>query len=300
MYTPARFTRILNSANKEMPLPFCAEEACFNFSIHYAGRESGTVQSKTTKKLSEVFEDAFSARVPLARVAASSSAAGGSHILTLKSALAMDNPCVQFATFISNAGDGKTYEKASQVLYPDNIEGRSFQTIASNAVQVLVDGGFTDNTGVAWAVKAGSTEITAIAKGRDDGFFQLFEGSPANACNDKLSVTCQVFFQIFGAPTFNEANAQYEDFSALEPQFESRFLESIKYGRFVATTRNNFWFGIREGTEVTINAIFINTRELTVGGNHDYYLYGTLVQEIVTTIVSSSQAEGLVKVFLQE
>lgn len=199
------------------------------------------------------------------------------------------------------------FQKAEDMLRNlragNKISENSVKNIASAGVHSIIDGGFTDNTGIINAVAAGSTELHVWLNtnlGEDgapqvNGVLNLFEGGksgkPSRLAGDML------FFQIFSTDT-DDAKAQIDQFQKLDHQLdnvnpEDDTIVDFRAGTIETTTVDNPVVGIQGGIKVTLK-IFIVTSSLTIGYLEDFNNYATLVGQIVGTLEKESNKEVVV------
>jgi hypothetical protein len=285
-WTPTKFSVSMGAEAKNPPYPFCADEACFNYTAVY--NQDGV--QLTTGPLGATFSAAFTSDLPVGLTVSSSSAFAGGVAVFERFASRLANDCVDFATWVSNATGGRTYEVAKDVHDAAWLtNGSNFKDFASNSVVALVDGGYTDNTGVAWAVSAGSTEVVALINGFSS-MGPLFADGPKES---GICPACTLYFNVF-AETMDDAQAQYTAFDNLtlaSDDFE--YVTAIKLGTIETTTVDCKWFGIKAGTRVTVHMLSVETQDLNIGGSftfNNFYDYATFVQEIVTTLASADNA----------
>merc|ERR1740138_541662 len=104
-----------------------------------------------------------------------------------------------------------------------HVPGSHFAPVAS-----LVDGAYTENTGIAWAVAAGATHITSLLQGKDAkcrawDMLGLFQASTEN------KPLVPVSFKIFQGSQ-DWALKRIDAFQTIYPKGNTTFLESITYG----------------------------------------------------------------------
>jgi len=157
--------------------------------------------------------------------------------------------------------------------------------LAAASVNAAVDAGFTDTTGIAFAVAAGSTEIVAYLNySTPDHLAHLFAGS----------------YEIDGvtydenpSPVFEQSAAEivsaYTAFPQLALTPDAKLLTAINVGTLTATTVSNaagnaLW-GLPAGVTVTLHIIGVSS-SVTIGQLQDVHDYDVLVQEVIETVVS--------------
>merc|ERR1711953_674347 len=180
----------------------------------------------------------------------------------------------------------------------------------SDSVRCTIDGGFTDVTGVANAVAAGATDLAVILNMTDSevpsGLFKLFSPSTSNGHwgwnkrfnigagmdeeeRNMLTDSAEAQFPIFEEDV-SQAQSDYDTFKTKSPlaipQGSKTQLISMVVGTIEATTRTQPFFGVVGGKKVKLNIIAVNTK-LNEGEMVNFHDYSTLVQEIVTTLLSN-------------
>mmetsp|Transcript_62015 Transcript_62015/g.202320 ORF Transcript_62015/g.202320 Transcript_62015/m.202320 type:complete len:657 (+) Transcript_62015:88-2058(+) len=295
-YIPARFTVMLGSGtDSQAPYPFCATEDCFGVGLTIQGSNTGSSTSRVLASLGPSFQQAFTesaGRLPVQMVAASSSAAMGAAILNPVTT-AVSDECANMATWVSNATDGESWAVAGRTLETGayrEVNQSSIDALAENSVQALIDGAYTDNSGIAWAVSSGATEVLTVLNSGVGSLTPLFQGSGASY---GVGFTKQLHFQIF-AETATSILDAYSEMPVLQiPVGSNTYLKNMTWGTLNVTTVNNQWFGIREGTTVTLRVLAVTSSEISMAGFTDYYHYGTFLNEMTSTIAYGPNAEAV-------
>jgi len=222
--------------------------------------------------------------LPLSAVVGASSAFLGNSVL---------NPHQGVEAFIAGALDGDMAIWAPNGAF---LEGRALvddifmrkrvrredcEALASNAVCALVDGAFTDNTGIAHAVATGATEVVA-----------LIDLTPSDDPTDLLklfSPSVHDVLPIFG-DLASDVRAEYnnpEIFPRLSIPADSKYLVRITAGALKAQTIDNKFFGVTGGRVITIHVVAV-TSSLNIGELVDFHNYSVLAQEIIATLTSEA------------
>jgi len=300
-YLPAKFSASLGGSGSSPPHPFCADGGCFGLrgvygqgSFDRKRKVFGREDHRETQSIGAVAQSAFDSELPLGSVAASSSAFAGAVTLTKKLASSLAKDCVDVSTWVSNAPGGHSYGIASDVRGSAfATDGENFDDFADRSVLTVVDGAYTENTGVAWAVAAGASEVVAFAG--PDGLVELFAGG-----SEKFGVCpgCALYFQIFETSA-DDAAAQFEAFESLAlPSDSFQFLTGIKLGTIRTKTLDNQWFGISSGSDVTLHVLDVESEKLRIGGSFTFNSfddYATLVGEIMITMTAPGNVEKVQK-----
>eukprot|EP00930_Biecheleria_cincta_P048885 TRINITY_DN34141_c0_g1_i1.p1 TRINITY_DN34141_c0_g1~~TRINITY_DN34141_c0_g1_i1.p1 ORF type:complete len:684 (-),score=59.55 TRINITY_DN34141_c0_g1_i1:171-2159(-) len=304
-YVPARFSVVLGSGvGSTSPFSFCATEDCFGLEVSVHGGTSVgdaavSVESSSSAPATQIYGQAIAqsgGRLAVDSVASASSSALGASALTPGTAAIAGVQCGSMATWISNVGGGRTFDIAS--LYRANTAalGQVSQAMADSyaysQVQGLVDGAYTDNTGIAWAIASGATEVVCIMNSESlmSGIFYLFAGAPAQWGAGFIKL---LYYNIFEE---SEASAkdQYQDFPRLEqPGGTSKFVKGIAYGTWETTTVENKWFGIKAGIKVTLHVLSVEAVGVSMADLTDFYYYGTLVNEITSTFAYAPNKDAV-------
>jgi len=199
--------------------------------------------------------------------------------------------CLQISTFATSAPEGRAFSVAQDMM-PNIAKAYTnktfFEELAGMTLAPIVDGGFTDNTGIAHAVAAGATEVVVLLQWYD--LVNLF--APGNTVYGDNLESSQIHFQVF-AESASDVLEQFKGqdsstgrgFDFLEvPPGNSTFLESFSFGAVHATTVESPWFGVRPGIPVTLHAIWPNTL-LSWDGAENWYHYGSAIGEITSTMM---------------
>lgn len=152
---------------------------------------------------------------------------------------------------------------------------------ADELYDALIDGGFSDGTGIAQAVSAGASEVVVVlnsfSTNQPEYVAQLFQGGTVV----KPAVPKELF-PVFQSPSASAVQTAFTEFETLKLH-NSSYLKVIAFGKIQATTAENKFFGIQGGRDVTLNIINICS-ELSIGFLANFENYGHLVQEVALTI----------------
>lgn len=233
--------------------------------------------------------------LPVSRVLAASSAFMGSIVSSgplperITSLLSGD-----FTPWASSAPSGKSFSVADTIVRGlagrGGVSRHSTSALASVAVHGVIDGGFTDGTGISQAVAAGAVDVLAILNSNsinDPLYIQrLFPGG--------LQPIPEVasLFPVFASPSASAVQKSFESFQLLALPEDRRFLRTFAVGTILASTIENKLFGVRGGQTVTLNIVNIGSA-LTIGSQEDFNNYNTLVQEIVSTLTSEVNLDSV-------
>lgn len=242
----------------------------------------------------------FSGLLPVARVTAASSAfLGGAAILgDLVGDLESTIGNADFAPWISTAPDGLAFEVANtlikQLEYNEShrwigIPNKSVDDFAKAAVHGVIDGGYSDNTGIANAVASGVGEVVVILNSNATGITSLPDVLalfPGGANGSEFQP--KVLYPVFESPTSADLQSQINSFHNLDLG-GSEFLRFISVGTVIATTADNFYFGIQGSRAVTLHIINIGSA-LSIGLFENFANYATVIQEIVSVMLAKENA----------
>merc|ERR1712107_419941 len=153
--------------------------------------------------------------------------------------------------------------------------------LAAASVNAAVDAGFTDTTGIAFAVAAGSTEIVAYLNySTPDHLAHLFTGSYEIDGMTYDENPWPVFEQ-----SATEVVSKYMAFPQLALTTGAKLLTAISVGTLTATTVENPLWGLPAGVTVTLHIIGVSS-SVTIGQLQDVRDYDVLVQEVIETVIS--------------
>uniref|UniRef100_A0A7S2K7T1 Uncharacterized protein n=1 Tax=Zooxanthella nutricula TaxID=1333877 RepID=A0A7S2K7T1_9DINO len=161
--------------------------------------------------------------------------------------------------------------------------------LAKGQLTALIDGGLTDNSGVAHAAASGASEIVAFCDGMSDLWYH-FEGVPPTTSYVGFMDSCPfcgVNFQIFQE---NYQTTQ-DEFGRNAKSYTfpgAKQLVSIVVGTIQATTIERRDLGIAAGKPVTIHVVSVES-DLGMGG-FKYTDYSDLSQEIMLALRANKDA----------
>jgi len=189
-----------------------------------------------------MFQNSFALNpgaLPLTQVVSSSSSVVGGIITNGKYSLAYTS-CIDATTFVTGAPNGQGFSIAQDDIIP-NIgdcftNATKFQEVVQGSTTAIVDGGYTDNTGVSNAVSAGATEVVS--------FLQWYDIQ--NLFQDNTSMDAvQVWFRVFAEPAA-EVLQQFNGYDSMTGKaFQALEIPSTTSGLFL-----NFTFGTIKATTV--------------------------------------------------
>jgi len=300
---PVRFSVVLGGGvHQNSTMPFCSSSYCKTFQPSYNYR--GDMVPNNNNTIATNFAEAFELQagmIPISSASAASSAAAGYTMIQTQGIVANQN-CLELAVWMTNKGKGKSFNSASGLrnrMFATRLTTRQVHEAADSGLMPLVDGGFTDNSAVATSVAAGASEVLSFM---DTDYV-------AEQTTEKTTLSVAPLFQgapgtagvIFGSPTYAEFMDAFNNFSELAAPANAAFLKRIKYGSVQCVTVQNEYFGIEAGRTVTLNILSIQTSNISMGtptpGFSSIFEYGTLVQEIVSTLVDSSATPSIMESF---
>jgi len=257
----------------------------------------------------------YSGKLPVARVTAASSAfLGGPAIL---GSLAIDLKAglgqADFVPWISTAPNGNAFAKANTLVkqlkkeqkdYGDfGIPDKSVDQFAEAAVHGVIDGAYSENTGIANAVAAGADEVVVVIQSAATdiatikaGWRYLMALFAGGGCPIGCYFSPKALYPVFYSPTAAELQTQINNFTNLDLG-DSKFLKFISVGTVIATTTDNHYFGIQSHRKITIHVINVGGA-LTIGDFANFANYATFTQEIVKVLVAKANADFVSKTIM--
>jgi len=302
LMVPAKFSLALRTgSNLSSPYPYISEKAVPSLqSFGYNGRvlpiiddhcaESGALGTDLTNGALT----RNPGQLPIwGVVSASSAALGSAAVLGFDDAEAEALIHADVTPWVSAAADGAAFTSAQDLVHelskPFGISQASIEDLALHAVHGVIDGGFSDGTGIAHAVAAGSDEVLAIMNSNatqgafylellcKDGPRPINAGEPAE------------LFPVFetSASTVQDA---FEKFHRLLPPPEAKFLTSFAVGTVTMITAENKYFGITGRRSVDLHVVLMSSN-LDIGFFENFDNYSVFLQEVVKTITASENSD---------
>jgi hypothetical protein len=306
---PARFSVILGSGvNSSAPV------TCLPTNSYVKAHKLNYTATSLYHKVSDFLgEDGahnyiakYSGKLPVAGVTSASSAfLGGAAIL---GALVGDIQSIigdaDMTPWIASAPDGKAFEVANtlikQLEYNEShrligIANASVDEFAKAAVHGVIDGGYSDNTGIANAVAAGAIDVVVIVNNNATGFadVDILALFPGGGCQMSCQLSPEVLYPVFESPTSAEVRSQMNNFQSLDVA-DSQFLKFMSVGTVTATTTDNSYFGVQGSQTVTLHIINVGAA-LSIGYFEAFANYATFAQEIVAAILAKKNSEFVSK-----
>lgn len=230
-----------------------------------------------------------SGQLPVAQTVAASSAVFGSSIDSFVFSEIAAQISADFAVWLGTAG----FEAADQLhaALQSRVDTELMSALGDTALHALIDGGFSDGTGIAQAVSAGASEVTVVLNSfsTNDAEYvaQLFKGGKIV----KPDVPTELF-PVFQSPNAAAVEASFSKFETLKLASGSRFLKVLAFGSIQATTAENKFYGIAGGRNVSIHIINICS-ELSIGFFANFENYGHLVQEVALTVSDPANRDAV-------
>jgi len=216
---------------------------------------------------------------PVVQTVAASSAVFGSAIGGFVFSEIAAQLTAEVAVWIGTKG----FEAADELYdtLQSHVDADLMSELGKTAFHALIDGGFSDGTGIAQAVSAGASEVVVVlnsfSTNQPEYVAQLFQGGTVV----KPAVPKELF-PVFQSPSASAVQTAFTEFETLKLH-NSSYLKVIAFGKIQATTAENKFFGIQGGRDVTLNIINICS-ELSIGFFANFENYGHLVQEVALTI----------------
>eukprot|EP00403_Amphidinium_massartii_P043404 CAMPEP_0178446372 /NCGR_PEP_ID=MMETSP0689_2-20121128/40764_1 /TAXON_ID=160604 /ORGANISM="Amphidinium massartii, Strain CS-259" /LENGTH=533 /DNA_ID=CAMNT_0020071183 /DNA_START=146 /DNA_END=1747 /DNA_ORIENTATION=- len=245
---------------------------------------------------------AFSSNVgllPIARVAAASSAFMGA--ACIEGFLANEVEAIisgDLSPWIAGAPDGGGFEVATELVANlrqfGGVNHAAIDAIANAGVHAVIDGAYTDNTGIAAAVAAGSNEVLVLLNRNASGSLSyLFQGGPPP--DNPLEPAS--LFPVFERPSAAVANEAFAGFHKLVIPGEASFLTGISVGSLQAETAQNTAWGIRRGRQITLNIVAVSS-SLNIGEFENLAHYDALTEEVVKAILADENTDFIRRTLL--
>lgn len=231
-------------------------------------------------------------KLPVVGVASASSAAAG--IAPALGLLAGEGLALvdgDLTPWVSNALDGSSFAQGAKLVSKlktmngvTGINHWSIKALADAQVHGLIDGGYTDDPGLAQAVAAGADEVLVLlnSNATNNPFHvaMMFKDGPApddpGASKD--------LYPVFSSPVGSEVESRFTQFHRLALP-SNNFLKQLAVGSIQASTAQNAWFGIEAGRTVTINIINFCS-SLGIGVGVDFTKYDKLIDEIMQALLA--------------
>jgi len=294
-YVPATYSYALGGDQSVAAVPYVAKSAIpADARWAYSGASIGGCflscsGSRYAAKSAEVgaFDNLVSeaSKLPVVSCAAASSAAAGDLIFRKGVTSLVDDIDGSVAVWQGSGAGSAAFSAAEGLVLgltdPASVSQKSVDQLAAVSVNAAVDAGFSDTTGIAYAVAAGSTEIVAYLNySTPDHLAHLFAGS---------YTIDGVKYDANPLPVFEESAdgvvSTYLAFPQLALTSDAKFLTKICIGTLTATTANNALWGLPAGITVTLHIIGVSSI-VTIGGMEDMHNYDVLVQEVIETVIS--------------
>lgn len=297
LVTPAQFS-IQMGAGVESAAPhrYVAETAIpESVQLEFTGVVSDTYTSESSPLDAFDFSDGVLSRevgrLPVADAASASSAAAGiAPVLGIlvDEALALVNDA-DLTPWFTNTGSSESLYTGSRLVggfkSADAINQTSVQELATLKLHGLIDGGYTDDTGLSNVVAMGATEAVVLLDSNSsvssESMELLFQGGPAPTTPGAAA-----------SPVFQESASYVRDawqgFQRLDVN-NTQFLTAVAVGTLTGTTVDNKQFGTTAGTTVTIHVIQL-CGEVTIGFFENVDNYNTYTQEIIQTLNSEANS----------
>lgn len=289
-FSPAAFNWRFGSDDDRAPRAFSAVED----NIQYHGSSDFTATSLPLGEVHSAAITEHTGKLPIGQVVAASSAFAGQLILTPALKALLSNRTLDLNVWLSSAPAGSAFEVAQQVLADtrsNSITAEQVDRVAQNALHTVIDGGFTDGTGIAHSIAAGADVVVSIQIALD-WMYKLFEGGGDDS-------GCGSIFK----ESVDRVKEQEESFTCFDIPDECKaHLSKIGFGTIRATTVDNKYWGIKADKIIAIKVIYVES-DAGIGGTSDFYDYGVLVGHIARTMAhnsNESKAQTLLHDFFLE
>ena len=198
--------------------------------------------------------------------------------------------------WISAAAGGKAFAVASELVesLKTRVDQDAVSALATAAVHGVIDGGYTDNTGVANAVAAGADEVTVLVNSNASASLSyLFEGGPSGG----VPYQPASLYPVFCSPSAVSAKAAFRTFARLKVPLASIYLTEIAVGSLTAVTASNAAWGLVAGRQIRLNVISVSS-SLDIGEFENFMHYDALVQEVALAIVAKDNEQLVAETLL--
>jgi len=290
--TPAKFSIKMGAGEgSSAPHKYVADSAIpssidLDFEGHTVLSSPSAVSGPLTADLCDGVLTDGAGNLPVSDVASASSAAAGiAPVLGLLADEALSLTDADLTPWVSNTAGGSSFGTAIEMVqnlkHLDGITQNSMNALANAKVHGVIDGAYTDNTGLATAVATGASEVLVLLDSNSSiSSFTLeclFQGGQAPDAPEAVH-----------SPVFKEASSTvhgaFKKFHKLTLG-NTQFLKAFVVGSLTATTIDNQFFGVTAGRTITINVIEL-CADVTIGQFENVQNYNTYVQEIIETITS--------------
>jgi len=313
-FLPAKFSMRLGSGvDASAPLNIVPESAAFSHdTLKYSASFGPIPYAHATSQ--PIGRDGardnlvkYAGMLPVTRVASASSAFGGpfqdSGPFAEVIRLLMD---AEPTPWIASAPHGVAFRVGDDLVHdipkvrPSN---KTLAVLADNVVHGVIDGAYSDNTGIGHAVAAGANEVVVFLNTDEKSdvdtttLTRLFAGHVF----PKVGILPKALYPIFQSPSSKEVMDQIaQNFHLLVPP-RAKFVKKVCAGTITAQTAANVHFGIDEGKTVTIHVVNIAS-DLTIGFFQSVDDYGDFIQELMSVLLDKANvaftSEVLMPLFL--
>lgn len=215
-------------------------------------------------------------------VAASSAALGTTPILRTNREYSLHN----FAVFSTERQGANAFATAKTILRKTSNVNQKFRDAAAKGLHAVIDGVYTDNSGIIHAIAAGADEVVAFVGGTKD-VRRMFQKTTQYA---ELNGDPWKSADTWSGGHFRYHKIFKEDASIFDREFRkfgelnvgsSKHIKSIKYGTLMVKTVDCEEFGIAAGRQITIKLTAIDSSLRIV---LDHPNYSQAVREIAMII----------------
>jgi len=302
VYVPAKFSvRLGAGAGSAAPFPYIARSAAEHFNMIKYYHSSVWPWSRAYAETS-ISGDTFAGfeghadKLTIVEATSASSAAIGGMCVCSWCTKMNEAFQVQFTPWVSLKGATEIFEQAWPLVNGlrrrSGRDQKSMDAVAHAHIAGVIDGGYTDNTGIAHLVAEGADEVLCLTHNHHDkaalGVVNLFHDTPSVIYEAGVP---DLRFPIF-AESASHAEAEIANFSRLEAPGNLQHLQEITIGTLHATTLHNEWFGVSAGRKVTLRVLNLHS-SMGIGFFAELPHYNILVQEIVSSLTSPANAEKL-------
>lgn len=193
--------------------------------------------------------------------------------------------------WVSNAGGGAAFGTATELVQGlrrvDGISEKSMDALAQAKVHGVIDGGYTDGTGLANAVAAGASEVVLLLDDNSTATSYYVE----LLCRDgptPAPSSHRVYSAIFETPA-SAVQQYWQNLDSLCVQ-GTTYLKKVTIGSFNLTTVDNAAYGVVGGRIVKVHVVQL-CADVTIGFLEDMQNYNIYVQELIETILAGDNVD---------
>jgi hypothetical protein len=293
--------------NSSAPFPYVATTALPNLTnFEYNGivipiietfNASSTPVDHPTTDLSNGSLVHNAGRLPISDVLTASSAFGGAASVL---GFAVNKVLADFnhaglTPWVSSAQGGTSFRSAAQLIAqmktPFGVSKRLIRAAASEAVHGVIDGGYSEGTGLGHAVASGATEVVVVLNSncKSNGLSFFLEVLCKNGPPPIDTLKPKELYPLFETRA-STLKKHFAAFKQLNIPNGTKFLDKLVVGTTQLITTDNPYFGLTRGRRITVHIIGV-TSCLHIGFFDEYVNFAYLTQDIATAILDVSNTK---------